>query len=48
MTYFVTADPLFCDAFLLSGEGDFCTFLGGVHECDRDLCLLSLGGECDE
>ena len=48
LTYFVTADPLFCDAFLLSGEGDFCNFLGGVCECDRDLCLLSFRGEREE
>lgn len=52
----MTADPPFCHAFALSGEGDFRDFLGGECEGerlllfngDRDLCLLSFKGEDDE
>ena len=52
----MTADPPFCHAFVLPGEGDFRDFLGGECEGerlllftgDRDLCLLSFEGEDDE
>jgi len=52
----VTADPPFCHAFSLTGEGDFRDFLGGdcggerllLFNGDRGLCLLSFEGEDDE
>jgi len=52
----VTADPPFCHAFSLTGEGDFCNFLGGEYAGERlllfdgdlDLGLLSFDGEDDE
>lgn len=37
----MTADPPFCHAFPLSGEGDFRDSLGG--ECEGERLLLSIG-----
>ena len=52
----MTADPPFCQAFSLTGEGDFRDFLGGEYAGERllffigdlDLGLLSFDGEDDE